>query len=185
MLIGICGAPGCGKDTLADQMVSHDVYEKYRFADPIKAMLAQFHIPLDLWEDHDAKESIIPWLGKSPRYLAQTLGTEWGRELIHKDIWVKFAQGRWNVVNAARDGRMVCSDVRFENEAKWINDAGGVLVRIERPGNEHEADNMKHASEAGFAAWRVDLTIINHGQEKSELRDTAWNAINEWVESHD
>lgn len=185
MLIGLCGAPGCGKDTLAEQFVSHDVYEQYRMADPIKNMLRQFHIRPDVWEDHSAKESVIPWLGKSPRFLAQTLGTEWGRELIHPDIWVKLAQGRWHVVDAGAEGRMVVSDIRFENEAAWINEAGGILVKIERPGHDHEADNAKHSSEAGIASKYIDLTIINHGVDKSELRDTAWNAILSYLQPDD
>jgi len=176
MLIGLCGAPGCGKDTLAEQFVLHDVYEQYRFADPIKAMLTQFHIRPDVWDDHEQKEKPIPWLGKSPRYLAQTLGTEWGRDLVHPDVWVLMAKGRWHVLNAGKEGRMVISDVRFPNEAQWIRKAGGIIVNIQRPDSQHKADNAGHSSENGISLKLCQVVVYNDGT-KEELREKAWNLI--------
>jgi len=176
MLIGLCGSPGCGKDTLAELMVLHDVYERYRFADPIKNMLRQFHIQDDVWNDHERKEKDIPWLGRSPRFLAQTLGTEWGRNIVHEDIWVILAKGRWHHLNANRLGRMVIPDVRFLNEAKWIRDEGGIILKIFRPDNDHEIDNKDHASELGFDESMIDNVVVNDGT-KDELRDSAWEKI--------
>jgi hypothetical protein len=184
MLIGICGAPGAGKDTLANQLVSFDVYEKYRFADPLKAMLAQFHIKPDVWEDQDAKERTIPWLGKSPRFLAQTLGTEWGRDLVHRDIWVLMAKGRWNVLNAAGAGRMVISDVRFLNEAQWIKEAGGILIRVCRDGTEN-VGRAYHRSEADRETMDFEnlvfANVLNEGKPE-EARESLWNAVKLWTE---
>jgi hypothetical protein len=175
MLIGLCGAAGCGKDTLAYEFVMHDAYEQYRMADPIKNMLMQFHIRLDTWEDREAKEKPIPWLGVSPRYMAQTLGTEWGREMIHPDIWVKLAQGRWAHLNAGGKGRLVISDIRFDNEAKWLRDAGGILIKIQRP-ELLKMDNDTHRSETGVDERLIDNVVINDGT-KDDLRRRAWEAI--------
>lgn len=181
MLIGLAGAAGCGKDTLADQFVLHDVYEKYRFADPIKAMLAQFHIRPDVWEDHAQKEKPIPWLGKSPRYMAQTLGTEWGREMINPDIWVLLAKGRWNVVNANSDGgRLVVSDVRFPNEARWIRKAGGILIHVDRPASTHVIDNPGHVTENGVPAGVCHVQVTNDGTPE-DLRKKAWIAVRAYL----
>jgi hypothetical protein len=55
MLLGLYGAAGCGKDTLANEILNYDSYERYRFADPLKNMLRQFHIPDNTWEDREAK----------------------------------------------------------------------------------------------------------------------------------
>ncbi len=176
MLIGLNGAAGCGKDTLAEQLVLHDVYEQYRFADPIKNMLQQLHIRADVWEDHEKKEKPIPWLGKSPRYLAQTLGAEWGRNLVHPDLWVLLAKGRWHVVNAGKTGRMIISDVRFRNEAEWIHKAGGIVLRVERPDNKHEMDNAAHNSEDGIPATMCDAVVANAGT-KDELRELMWEVV--------
>ena len=176
MLIGLCGAPGCGKDTLAEQFILHDVYERYRMADPIKRMLREFHIRDDVWEDPVQKERDIPWLGRSPRYLAQTLGTEWGRNCVRDDIWVLLAKGRWHHLNAGGKGRMVIPDIRFENEARWLREEGGLLLQIVRPDNQKVMDNPGHASEWGFPESLIDDQVFNTGT-KEELRDRAWERI--------
>jgi hypothetical protein len=48
--------------------------------------------------------------------------------------------------------------MRFPNEAEAIRDAGGVLVRITRPG---VASPVRHASEGGLDGWRFDLDLVN------------------------
>ena len=180
MLLGICGAAGCGKDTLAYELVNHDAYEQYRMADPIKAMLQQFHIFPDTWDDHEAKERNIPWLGKSPRYLAQTLGTEWGRELINEDIWVLLAKGRWHHLNAGGKGRMIVSDVRFKNEAEWIRSEGGIIISLVRDSG-HEMDNRGHKSEDGLPPHLIDALVYNDGTVK-EMYDRFWEAVHVQVQ---
>ena len=180
MLIGLTGDPGCGKDALAQKMQEHDVYERYGFADPIKHMLRQFHIQPEHWEDRTHKESPIPWLGKSPRFLAQTLGTDWGRNTVHPDVWVLMAQGRWHHINAGGEGRLVIPDVRFANEAKWIAKEKGFLLHITRPTNGHKVDNAPHESNDGFPMALCHGHIVNDGT-LDDLREAAWEVINKAV----
>lgn len=174
-LIGICGHAGSGKDTLANGIASMDVYFVYHFADPIKAAInVMFGFGPVNWENRDWKEEPIEWLDgrrpPSPRYLAQTLGTEWGREIIDGQIWLKIAQQKFARVNTTAQmegGRivglgMIIPDVRFENEAQWIKDAGGLLLEVVRPGQEIISENG-HASEAGFDPALIDATITNDG----------------------
>jgi len=158
-LVGICGAAGCGKDTLAGLLVEEEGYTQYRMADPLKNMLTHIGIPLSTWEDHKAKEAVLPWLGKSPRYLAQTLGTEWGRDLIDPDLWTSLAQKNY----AECPTNMVISDIRYPNEAKWLKNMGGVLVRITRK-TAHAVDNATHRSE-NSGVFDADLTITNDSSE--------------------
>jgi hypothetical protein len=54
----------------------------------------------------------------------QTLGTEWGRNLIADDLWVKSA------IRRAGDLRTVITDVRFPNEMEAVVAAGGVCFGI-------------------------------------------------------
>jgi len=180
MLIGLTGFAGVGKDTLAYEMMMHDVYERYRFADPIKNMLRQFHIHDAVWENREAKEKLIPWLGVSPRYLAQTLGTEWGRVCIRPDIWVVLAKGRWHQLNANGEGRMVIPDVRFDNEAEWIREAGGLVIQIVRP-DKLVADNPTHASENGISERFIDDAILNDGTVE-KMYNTFWERVHVLVQ---
>lgn len=151
-----------------------DIYFVYHFADPIKAAInAMFGFGPVHWENREWKEAAIPWLGPdpiSPRSLAQTLGTEWGREMIDEEVWLKIAQQKFAKVNTSAtldSGRivglgMIIPDVRFENEAQWIKDAGGLLLNVERPGQEIISESS-HATEAGLDPALFDAVIVNDG----------------------
>lgn len=70
----------------------------------------------------------------------QTLGSEWGRQLIGPDLWVD----AWRDV-AARYQRVVVDDVRFVNEAA-IAAFGGRLYVLRRLGlvaTDHESERHR------------------------------------------
>lgn len=161
VLVGLTGPAGCGKDTIANLMLKHGQFDRYALASPIKEGLWQMlDIPMSTWRDRTAKEAVIPWLGKSPRQLAQTLGTEWGRQQVHPEIWIKLMQRRWKRVQASANPRMVVSDVRFDNEAQAINDAGGTVWRVDRPKGLPVAT---HSSEVGVSGHLVTGVVHNTG----------------------
>lgn len=155
-LIGIAGRARSGKDTVANFLIAAIGGYRYSFADPIRSMLAPLGVDMNdpYWQDR--KEEIIPALGVSPRRMMQTLGTEWGRELINPHLWLILANHR-----LLRDGPgMVIPDVRFENEAEWIRRYGGRIIHVYRTdGREVEA----HASEAGVKRLPEDIQLFNTG----------------------
>lgn len=154
LLIGLTGRARVGKDTVARRLENEWGFEQYSFAGPLKAMLrAGFGLDGRHLEG-DLKEVELPWLGKSPRQLMQTLGTEWGREQVAEDVWLRLADRA-----ADRIELMVVSDVRFENEAAWVRSRGGLLVHIIRP---DAVQVSSHASEAGVKQLAVDYQIYNH-----------------------
>lgn len=179
-LVGLTGAAGSGKDSLADYLVENYDYHKYSFASPIKhALCAMFGWRYEWWEDREFKETVNPDIGFSPRQLAQTLGTEWGRRTLTVDFWVRRAQLEWKRLNEINDetyGRlpmMVIPDVRFDNEARWIYDAGGIVIHIVRPDAEPVTP---HVSEVGISPRYVDAVIANDGT-LSELKMSGRNAL--------
>lgn len=158
MLVGVTGKAGAGKDTFAKYFIERG-WRRYAFAGPLKRMLeAGFSIDPTVWDDHEAKEKTIPWLGKSARYLAQTIGTEWGRNMIHPDVWLLIAEQA--LFSDTRP--MIVTDVRFDNEALWIRKHGGVVVRVEAA-DEWTPDNAGHASEKGVADGLVNHVVRNDG----------------------
>jgi hypothetical protein len=188
-LIGITGLAGSGKDTLADGIAAIDVYVKYSLADPIKAAInTMFGFGPVHWTDREWKEKPIPWLGetaqRSPRFLAQTLGTEWGRQIIHPEIWLRIADQKFQRISQTgtmQGGRimgmgMIVPDIRFDNEAKWIKDNGGLLLKVERPDLEEISENS-HATEAGVSPALIDAVITNDGPPSkmvTEARNVLW-----------
>ena len=157
-LIGIAGKARCGKNTLANFIQAQYGGYQYGFANPLRRMLnAGFGIDLDrsqYWQEH--KEDVIPVFGKSPRQMMQSLGTEWGRNIIHPEVWLLLAQQE--LLN--RGAGMIVTDVRFENETAWIRKNRGVVIHIQR---DNAALVNEHSSEAGLEVVPGDITIFNNG----------------------
>lgn len=154
-LIGLVGRARVGKDTVAEYLWEQYTLLPYAFAVPVKDMLEP--VFGDLFYRGD-REQPIEWLGKSPRQLMQTLGTDWGRDMIHPDLWVLIADQQWK--NYPGRAGMVFTDVRFRNEAEWVLREGGTLIHLVRP--DAELVNA-HASEQVDLADMCDFTIENTG----------------------
>ena len=165
MLIGLCGAAGAGKNTVAELLTdsSGGPFVQIAFADPLYECVSTITgLPVDRLKDRDVKEAVIPWLGKSPRQLLQTLGTEWGRGTVHPEIWIRIAMERAGQHQTFSG--VVVTDVRFDNEAQAIVDAGGEVWRVARPGWRCLADDAAtHPSEAGVSDHLIARIIDNSG----------------------
>lgn len=157
-IIGITGKARAGKDEIAKIIIQLRGGYRYAFADPLKAMTDPLIGRHEDIEREGLKETSIPWLGRSPRYLWQTLGTEWGRNLIHPDLWVILA----DQYLIGRGVGMIVSDVRFENEATWIRNQGGRLIHVRRPDTE-EVGVKGHKSEKGIDFKYPDIAMVNSG----------------------
>lgn len=163
-LIGIHGKAGAGKDTIGDYLAERHGFMSFGFANPIKCMIDTAFGPIR-WNDRKEKEAPLPGIGKSPRQLAQTLGTEWGRQLVHPDIWVILMEQTVFEVQRAEwaDGAgvrgVVITDVRFENEATWIRSRGGEVWHVRRD----TAGVTDHPSENGIDVRDGDRVILNRG----------------------
>ena len=161
-------------------------------------------------EREDAHARLVQWfnwLGHnypelSPRIMLQTLGTEWGREVVDEDIWVNYMLTAATVLSAhhpdmtytrvggfvpkkgANHGGVVVSDVRFNNELKAIKAFGGELIQVQRPATDAAATATgiaQHKSETeqqGFDSSKFDKVIKNDGT----LEDLE-NAVDSYVQS--
>ncbi len=131
-IIAFTGLAGAGKSTAAMRLVDRHRFERVRFAGPLKAMMAALGLtPAEI--DGDRKEMPSDLLGgKTPRHAMQTIGNEWGRELIGPDLWVN--AWRAAVEKLPASVAVVVDDCRYPNEAATIQAMGGSIVRIERPG---------------------------------------------------
>lgn len=168
-IVGFTGRKRSGKNTAAD-VFAHAGYQHLSFASPIKAMLyillqiqGLSHVKiLDMLEGN-SKELPSPFLGgRSPRHCMQTLGTQWGRQLISDTIWVDTL-----MMTAKQFPAVVVSDVRFPNEVAAIKAAGGVVYRVVRPGL---IANDDHESEAHIDALEVDGELINSAPSAAEFQ---------------
>jgi dephospho-CoA kinase len=163
IIIGISGRAGVGKDTVAKFLCETHGFVQIAFADPLRAGLkAMFGLTDDHFEDRTLKQTRIDWIGRSPRELMQTLGTEWGRHIVNPEIWQRTAARRIRQILAADPCQhvagVVLSDIRFDNEAEFVRDFGGQVWHIWRP---HHSEASGHTSELGVRLRETDRLIIN------------------------
>lgn len=161
LLIAITGTAGSGKDTLAEGFVGFG-YRRLGFADSLKKMLQVLpHLEEPHWKDRNWKEAVHSFYGKSPRKMAQTLGTEWMRAMIHPDAWVKimedFIQRK---IDMQKGRRFVIADLRYENEAGWVRRNGGIILHVKRIGGSAPVET--HSSEDGIVfVNQIDRMVYN------------------------
>lgn len=168
--IGIAGAKRSGKDTLARGLAEALApIPVDSFAAPIRRFVADL-LGWSLEELEARKEARVSWLDTTPRHMMQTLGTEWGRNLVDPELWVASAFAR-NPTGA------ILSDVRFRDEARAIRDDYGVVIRVSRPGVEPGRDT--HASERPLPANLVDIELVNDGPPE-QLVQRALRALYDW-----
>jgi hypothetical protein len=153
MIIGFTGPIGCGKSFAARHLVNNHGFAVHKMAGPLKSMMRA----IGLTDEHiegTLKEVPCDLLcGRTPRHAMQTIGAEWGRDLIGGDLWVNL----WR--NALPAGRVVCDDVRYPNEAATIRAVGGLVVEVRREG---VGTHGNHASER-FDGVLADKVIYNSG----------------------
>jgi hypothetical protein len=131
------------------------------------------------------------WLGASqpkltPRTALQSLGTEWGRYEVSESIWVSYTidvAGKLlgeevdshyvydKVTGLAKSEEgisyagVAISDIRFPNELRMIQDAGGFLIRIVRddaPGSVGFRDHASELEQSFFTKMQFNYTIDNN-----------------------
>ena len=162
ILIGLTGHAGSGKDTVRNIMETEG-FVGLAFADGIRGMLRELLTSAGIddayIDERTLKEAIIPELGVSYRHMAQSLGTEWGRNL-QKDFWLRLAGAFLRDQTDAGETHFVISDVRFSNEADWVKRQGGQIWRIHREGL---ASVRPHVSESGVDSIKPHRTIHNNG----------------------
>jgi hypothetical protein len=169
-VIGLAGPARSGKDTAAREIRylvnSSDqcdclTVDTDSFAAPIREMVAGM-LKVDLLTLEDIKDDVVPWIGKSPRVMMQTLGTEWGRDTISKTLWLDRIVEKHRDLSSGRqyggDYLLLIPDVRFENEAEWVRKVG-TLAHVQRDRAEAVA---AHPSEYGIAYQEGDVIIPNN-----------------------
>ena len=178
-LIAISGKYGCGKDELAKRIFEYlnargIRYAHLKFAANLKLM-ASILTGGDLEDQYsdEGKEKIVDELGMSNGTLQQVLGTLL-REKLHPDIWI------FPVLKFARDNPdtvCVISDCRFQNEAKLIKEACGVIIRLNRKNRNIGTRDPNHISETDLDDYPSFDLIIDNDSTVEEMIKQAFTFL--------
>ena len=163
-------APRCGKTEVAKALQTKG-FKVLKFASPLKDMVRSLarsagHGEMEIEEmlEGSLKETPLPTLGfRSPRYLMQTLGTEWGRNQVAQTLWTDLllirAQGHLKAGHP-----VVVDDMRFPNEYQVLKALGAHMWWVKRPGVEAKTD---HGSEGALDNLKFDVVIDNDSDVKA------------------
>jgi hypothetical protein len=164
-IIAICGPRGSGKSTLAALLERDKNYIRTSFAYPLKKMLTEFVIiqgcpyndAISMFYGDLKNTPSDYFLGKTPRYAMQTLGAEWGRDLIHPDLWSNAWRNKVSTL-LSKNFNIVVDDLRFLTEEKIIRTfENTTIVRIHRVVGGQDS----HRSEAEFPLISADIDLPN------------------------
>ena len=154
LIIGFCGQPGAGKSTAAAALVELG-FEPFSVADPIKRMLDVI-VP----DIANRKDELIPHLGVTGRELIQTLAYEWGRVMVHSDIWL---HPMFGAIDDPMTGDAVIDDVRFGNTVDAIHKRGGIVIRIVKPQSVIEKMRQLFGHRCEVGRIKADFELTNSG----------------------
>jgi hypothetical protein len=166
MIVALSGRKGSGKSALSDafEATCKGSVTRLSFAEPLKEALK----PLFLFTDEQLygseKEDVDPRWGVSPRCIMQHLATDFLREQVDKDFFLKHMDRRLEAVTAK--GIVLIDDVRFENEQQLLKKHGALLVHIERDGGEKDG----HSSENSLDMDLLDAILKNESTVATLLK---------------
>lgn len=176
-LIGLVGAAGSGKDTVADLLKDYG-WEKFAFAKALKDMCIEF---LDLSYDdaytQEGKMKFNDFWGMTNREILQKVGTDAFRNGFHPDTWVKIAE--LQIQKLLNEGKkIIVTDCRFDNEAELIEKLGGIVMKVERKNYENNLSSSEkiHASEKGVDNKYI-TNVINNNSSIEALKEEVFRKI--------
>lgn len=165
-IIGISGKIEAGKDTAAGILIkNHPQYKAVASAANVKMVVSI--ITGTSYEEQFTREgkAKIPngfdkTLGKYQQIIGQGL-----RDLIDDDVWIKA------VLQKYHDEKIIITDVRYPNEVKLIEEAGGIVIRLNRKRDAGSVNkkmiddgrDRNHSSETALDNYKFQHVIDNGG----------------------
>jgi hypothetical protein len=142
VIIGLGHKKGTGKDTVANYLVEHWGFTRVAFADVLKQAAGIVYSLTEQQLNGSLKEVLDPRWNRTPRELLQQTGVAL-RDAVDTDLWVKAAFAKIE----SSPGNFVISDLRFPNEFRAIQAAGGINCLVNRliPPNEFSSHQSETA----------------------------------------
>lgn len=167
-IIGLSGKARCGKNYIAEEIIRPMGFAPWAYAWALKNGV----IGKGLCTYGDVYYRKDP----ATRQLLQEEGTERGRDVFGKDLWVQTTlawlevlSDNWGVQN------FVITDCRFENEIKMIHDLGGKVYMIDAPTRVEQSDldarAKQHRSETQLDGYTEFDGVINNDVGRTDVAE--------------
>lgn len=165
MIIGISGVARSGKDSLANNLVM--IFEtlgikakRYAFADELKREVQSFLMQktgLDSFTQNDEQKKMV-------RPFLVAYGTNI-RRALNRNCWIDTLKEF-----ISKDEIAIISDVRYENEADWIQENGFLihLARVAKSGEFIQPANIEEAENDPILQKKANLSYVWQTVEGNE-----------------
>lgn len=171
-IIQFCGPKGCGKSTIAVHVAEILNLPIVSAAATLKKMIA---VLLQEYGFNDekikyyitnpiGKEEVIPEIGVTPRFMMETIGTNWGRQTIHPNLWS-------NIARHQLEQGGIADDTRFPQEVV----PGSILIEVVRPGVKYNPDIP---SEAGLSQSIPRALVLHNTGTVNEAVQEVLKVVN-------
>lgn len=166
VVLVLVGQKQSGKTEICRRLRDQHGFAVFQIAEPFKNMLRAIGLTEDEIEGRMKDEPCPLLQGRTPRYAMETLGHEWGRVLMHPNLWVDMAI---RSVESSGFNRIVIQACRFVDEAEVLKTRlNPIFVRILGRG-----ERVEHASGQSIDDIPADKYLDNCGtiDELHELVD--------------
>ncbi len=174
-LILIVGNIGAGKSTAATYLNKSYGFQELMFAEPLKlCAIALGFDRKDVYGSQEDKLKVHPVYGITAREFLQKFGTDLCRDKLKEILPTMCDPTLWITCmknNLTKYENAVISDGRFLDEAKFVKDNGGVILRINRDNLQRETVEHKHISEIEQSQIKADYEIENTGDLNNLRRE--------------
>jgi len=216
VLIGFSGKIGSGKNFIAEEVFLPKLFDIYSKIKPSTKLIPYYfsfgdhlkieclcRIPYKKLDQKTVVHNFFVEKDQSTRDMLQKYGTENGRHVYHEDIWVRAVE-TWMNIQESRLGKLrdltnndflpifIISDVRFKNEANFIQSNNGLVLRVNAPNRSEirvrtEANNdslimekiKSHLSETSLDDYQFKYTISNDNTSFDDLNNQMSDIIKE------
>ncbi len=176
MIIAFIGDIGSGKSTcgkIIEELVNSadsGGFEHYSFAGPLKQIAEIFGFEKsEIYGTQEQKIQVNEFWGVSGRIFLEKLGTDIFREQLSRvlptmtadySIWIKLFQKH---IKTRKSSHFVVDDCRFVEEAAFIKENGGYIIRVVN--NNNTKPQSSHVSAVEHKKIRPDFVIDNSRQD--------------------
>jgi len=189
MIIGLSGKIGSGKDAAANLFAENfseyvPIYKK-SFAYKLKQIIEilsgfkmQTSFDNSFFEGitdfkREDKDVFIKVFNQTIGEMLQIVGTEVFRDNYDKEVWIKSLFNDYGPYEK-KNTIWVISDVRFTNEANYVKNLDGILIRINGDPlklTEYSNRDINHPSETALDNYKGFDYIIENDGSMEELKE--------------